>query len=310
MATAVIVVLTVGAWDAWQRYATASRLAAIAHASGYAFKSMHNLRLDRALTTRNYGLPDALTADARGPLQKARENGPPALRAAYEALQPLSFAGRDTLLPDMQRTMTTLFALQSESWEGLQKSKSARRETLAAEFQTTTTALLDTLDKISLALTIAAKNNDSFVDQMLLLKQIGWMVRFSAGDISVLISNGIAGQALPADFAQRFAGLLSRIETSWDALEQVHAGLDLPPKLTEAIATAKKTFFAADFTTLRANLFKTLLAGEKPTMTTVQWSTMSIERLDGLLAISERALDAAEEHAMALRANARNNLTI
>lgn len=32
MATAVIVVLAVGAWDAWQRYVTASRLAAIAHA--------------------------------------------------------------------------------------------------------------------------------------------------------------------------------------------------------------------------------------------------------------------------------------
>jgi methyl-accepting chemotaxis protein len=310
MATAVIVVLTVGAWDAWQRYATANRLAAIAHASGYAFKSMHNLRLDRSLTTRNYGMPDPLTADARPPLQKARENGPPALRATYEALQSVNFAGREALVPQLQREMTTLFALQTESWEGLQKPKSARREALIAEFTNITTSLLDTLDKISQAMTVAAKNNDAFVDQMLLLKQVGWMVRFSAGDLSVLISSGIASGQIPADFARKYGASVSRVETSWDAVEQVQSGLELPPKLVDALAMAKKNYFATDFIALRERLAKALQAGEKPELTTVQWSTMSIDRLDGLLAVSERALDAAEDRAIELRATARNNLTL
>ncbi len=234
-------------------------------------------------------MPDPLTADARPPLQKARENGPPALRATYEALQTVNFAGRDALIPQLQREMAALFALHTESWEGLQKPKSARRDALIAEFTTTTTALLDTLDKISQAMTIAAKNNDAFVDQMLLLKQVGWMVRFSAGDLSVLISSAIVSGQVPADFARKYGAMVSRVETSWDAVEQVQSGLELPPKLVEALAMAKKNYFSADFIALRERLAKALQAGEKPELTTVQWSTMSIDRLDGLLAVSERA---------------------
>ena len=47
-----VAVLANGAWDAWGAWGAASRLEKTAEVAGYAFRSMHNLRLDRSFTVR------------------------------------------------------------------------------------------------------------------------------------------------------------------------------------------------------------------------------------------------------------------
>ena len=52
LAMAVVVVLSLGAWNSWSRFAVINRITAVAETSGYLFTALHNLRVDRASTFR------------------------------------------------------------------------------------------------------------------------------------------------------------------------------------------------------------------------------------------------------------------
>ena len=60
LAAALTIVLSAGAWDAWRALGTDSLLAKIADASGYGFRALHNLRLDRSLSVRALNVEGAI----------------------------------------------------------------------------------------------------------------------------------------------------------------------------------------------------------------------------------------------------------
>ena len=62
----------------------------------------------------------------------------------------------------------------------------------------TTQGLLTTLDKLSGTLAATVNHQDPVIDQLLAIKQIAWLLRNTAGEASLLISNGLgAGKATP-----------------------------------------------------------------------------------------------------------------
>ena len=99
---------------------------------------------------------------------------------------------RKTLVPEFDRLFKTLTAQQKEFWEAMAKPKASRRPTLAKEYMETTQGLLDTLDKLSGTLAANVNHQDATIDQLLAIKQIAWLLRNTAGEASLLISNGLA----------------------------------------------------------------------------------------------------------------------
>ena len=85
-----------------------------------------------------------------------------------------------------------LTALQKEFWGEVAKPKASRRPTLAKEYMETTAGLLETLDKLSAALAANVNHQDAAIDQLLAIKQTAWLLRNTAGEASLLISNGSA----------------------------------------------------------------------------------------------------------------------
>jgi methyl-accepting chemotaxis protein len=59
--TIIIVALAAGAWTSWQRLGAVSRIGAVAEATSYMFTALHNLRVDRASTTRDLNADKQLT---------------------------------------------------------------------------------------------------------------------------------------------------------------------------------------------------------------------------------------------------------
>jgi len=49
----------------------------------------------------------------------------------------------------------------------------------------TATDLIKTLDQVSQQLAASVKHEDAFIDQMLAMRQLAWMVRNSGGDASL-----------------------------------------------------------------------------------------------------------------------------
>src|SRR4030095_13755043 len=84
LASAVIAVLGLGAWNSWDRLQTVNRISAVTEASAYLFTALHNLRLDRTFTARELNAETAAAAPNPQAVE-ARANAVPALKGAFEA---------------------------------------------------------------------------------------------------------------------------------------------------------------------------------------------------------------------------------
>ena len=310
MAVAVVVMLTLNAWDCWRRLSDASRIAVVADASGFAFKVLHNLRTDRATTFRELNSDQTMDPAIEKYVRGIRDSEMPALQSALGILESIDFADRATLLPELQREHKSMTALHAETWQAFTKPKAARREGLAKEYMDETARLLDTLDKVSARIFESVKGKDSFVDQMMTMKQLAWRVRNGGGDASLMVSNGLAAGRLPPDAREKYAGFVGGAEAIWAGLLDMAAGTQLPPRLTEAIANAKNIYFGNEYTGKRDSLFKQLLAGEKPAMTANEWTPFTVGNLARLLTVAEGTLDAAKDHAVAQRDAAMRDLIV
>ena len=69
---------------------------------------------------------------------------------------------------------------------------------MAKNFRQRTSSLLDTVDKVSSRLTGLIKLEDAFMDQMMEIKQLAWVLRNVGGDVSVMVSAALAGRPIPA----------------------------------------------------------------------------------------------------------------
>ena len=77
--------------------------------------------------------------------------------------------------------------------------KSARPPELAEAYGKEGDGLMDALDTWGTRLVKYISLQDPYVDQLLEIKQLAWAMRNSAGNMSLVVSNGISGIAPPPD---------------------------------------------------------------------------------------------------------------
>jgi methyl-accepting chemotaxis protein len=310
MALCMTALLSVTAWSSWGRLVMTSRILVVADASSGLFKAMHNLRSDRSTTNRNLTDDAPLSPDMQTYLRTTRDAELPAMRAAATALEGMEFQEHQTLRPDLNRLIQAFAALDAESWDALNKPKSARRPALGKEFMDNTAALLETLDKVSTRIAAAVNHDDPVIDQMLMIKQLAWLMRNTAGEASLLISNGLTFGNVGADFRQNFTKLAGGIETAWAAVRTVAAGAELQSDLTTAMAAAQIAYFDKEFIGIRDGLVNALAAGETPKMKANEWSPFSVKHMTSAVVVAERALDTARTYAAAQHNQAQRSLTL
>src|SRR5258708_2084188 len=232
------------------------------------------------------------------------------MSAALGQLPTIDFVDQKTLVPELDRLLKTLTAEHKEFWEAMSKPQASRRPELAKEYQETAGALLETLDKLSANLQAAANHQDPVIDQLLAIKQIAWLLRNTAGDGSVMISNGFAAGRVAPEARLTYAKFLGGAETAWTALELATSGMQLPPALSSAMAATKTAYFDPQYLALRERLLSALIAGEKPEMTANQFSPFTVGRLAAAVKVAEAALDAAMDHATAQNSAARLSVVL
>ncbi len=230
MAACVIILLATSAWQSWNTVDATSRIATIADASGQAFKALHNLRTDRSSSVRTLNTDATITPDMDKYIRRIQDAEMPALRAAIGILGSLEFPEKGALLPELSRLTESLTSLQSEFWDAVNKPKASRRAGLVKEYSDTTTAVINVLDKISNQLTAAINHANPVVDQLLSIKQMAWILRNTAGDASVLVSNGLSVGQVSGDAQLNYTKFVGGMDAAWSAVESSAAGMKLPSR--------------------------------------------------------------------------------
>jgi methyl-accepting chemotaxis protein len=308
MATITVLLLAFNAWDAWQRVGMAHRIVSVADASGNIFKAMHTLRSYRPGITRNLDAAAPIESDTAIYLHKLEDAEMPAVRTAAELAATIDFPEKSSLVPELQREIATLTDLQKEIWPALAKPKDQRRAGISKEVTDIGTTLLATLDKLSATLYQTVRHHDAFIDEMIEMKQLAWMVRTTGGDASLLISNSLmTGKMSPEDYL-KFIGNLGGMDATWAAVKELASDPSLPHSIADAVSASQGDFFSPDFAALRVRLVTALTSGEKPELTPNQWSPVTNGRAASLVGVATAALDAAKQHAEAERGRAEGEL--
>ena len=310
MATCMTALLCVSAWNSWERLTMTNRISVVADASSNLFRAMHNLRSDRSTTNRSLNDDAVLSPEMQQYLRATRDPELPAMRSAADLLASIEFPDQKTLLPELNRLIQAFTALEAESWDAVSKPKASRRPALGKEFMDNTAGLLDVLEKTSTRIAAAVNHNDPVIDQLLMIKQLAWLMRNTAGEASLLISNGIASGRAAPDLRQAYTKLVGGIESAWAALQIEAAASELPSGLVEAMAEAKTGYFDPQFLALRDRLVNALLTGEKPEMKANEWSPFSVKHMTSAVTVAERALDTAKDYALAQHSLAQRSLTL
>jgi len=300
MAACVIFLLASSAWQSWKSLEATSRISIIADASANAFKAMHNLRTDRSSSIRTLNGEGTINADMDKYIRRIHDAEMPATRATVTILAPVEFPEKDVLLQELSRQTESLATLQKEFWEAANKPKASRRPALVKEYTDATNAVLSVLDKISNKLAALVNHADPVVDQLLSIKQMAWILRNTAGDASVLVSNGLAVGKLSAEVQLNYTKFVGGMDAAWTALESSAAGMQLPPALASALVAAKAAYFDPEYMSLRDRLIAALAAGEKPELTATQWTPLTVDRMGSAVVVAERALDAAKDYGVSL----------
>jgi methyl-accepting chemotaxis protein len=310
MSAAVVVMLALNTWDAWDRLGRANRVASVAEASSYIFTALHNLRLDRSIGMRALNGAAPADAAARADLQKYRNGDLPNLKAAVAVLDSVDFPERATLLPTLAKATQTLAALHEETSVALGKPKAERSEALSPRFVAETSSLIELLDRLSSRLTASVKRQDAYIDQLLSLKQLAWAVRNFAGDGSVMISNGLSHIKLPDDAMEQYLSNVGKSVSAWVSLQDLAYGAPLPAKFTKAMELAQQEWFNPEMMKRAQNAMRAVATGAPTPETLPVWTPMVIGKLGSLLGIAEAALDGAKDYAAEQRRTAQWELVV
>ncbi len=293
-----LLVVAAWLWVTAADYQASERALRAVDVSGYAFKALLNQRTDRSTTIRTWNVAEPITPDVRAYVATLRDAEMPALRTTLELLATLEFTDRETLLPGLRRTVETLATLQAEYWAGIVQPRTARRANLAAEYGAAGLELQKSLERIAANLFAGIKDGNPFIVQMMQVKQLAWLARNYAGEASLLISNGLAAGRLAPDSRLLYASNTGGSDAVWAAIDDTVAGLQVSPAFTKALADARATFFATEYSAVRLRLIDALIAGTKPEMTVDQWSPYTVPRLGVMQDIAEAALGEARVRAM------------
>ena len=297
-------------WDGWGMLAASGRIQQVAAVSEDAFIAMLNIRTDRNSTPRAWRADVVASPLVRDYIKPIHGAEMAALARAVPILTGLDFDDKTRLLPELLRVQAKLTALQGEFWSGVDKPKSVRRPGLADEYLAAGLELQAVLEQISTKVFAAIRTSDAFVDQMLDLKALAWLVRDRAGEASLLISNGLVAGKLPPEARGKYDTHVGGSLAAWSAIEGQLGTIARSPAVNAVVADAKRVYFAADYTATKERLLTGLLAGAAVDMTADQWSPYTVSKLSAMQVVASAALTEARQHAAGQQASAQWSLVI
>jgi methyl-accepting chemotaxis protein len=308
LATAVIIVLALGAWDSRGRLNVATRMVHVADASSSLFSALRDLRNDRSTTVRD------LQADKQGDvipmLREAREAELTALNAALVALREDDLGQGNSGVPALDQALKRQVVLHRETAAAFAQPKASRRPGLVQETLDSANALMALIDKLSMELAVIVKLDDVFVSQLLEIKQQAWVTRNTAGDANLILLNGVGGMPMAADAATKYNNNIVRADAAWTTLAGIATGLPLSPALTAAMQKAKKDYFNPEHAAIGQKTLKGLVAGEKTPYDQAAWNNLALPPLANILNVAFVSLQNVKDYAVDMRASAQFRLSV
>ena len=291
-----VAALALPTWSSVQQKRQAAQEVAVARAGQDVFTALQYLRPERGSVQAALGAPQPAEAAFLASIERGRAKAAPALDAVLRACVALRCAVDDPQLDGLRQSAAALRAARREADAAIRQPLAERPAGLRDAWFKTASDMATRLDRLSAALTERVRLVDGPIAELMELKQLGWLVRDTAGLQRNIYSDAINTEALPVAAQLQISLDQGRIEAAWGALRELTARHGVPGAVTAAVLAANDTWFG-NIDKLRRTIQATVLAGQPPPVSLTDWLRISTAALDSLIAVPNTAVAATELYA-------------
>jgi methyl-accepting chemotaxis protein len=298
----------VSVWQSWAKLSQESRVIDVAIAGRQLFDALQYVRPERGPT--RVALEATAPADPKLIAQFAalRAKSVPSIAATLELCAKVVCADGNEV-DKIKQAAAKVAALRPEVDAALKLPLAERPAGIAKTWNTAATALVDELERVSLALTDKIRMIDPEIAELVGIKEAAWMTRDGIGLERTLLQGAMGSKKLSADTRVKMAALLSRADAGWQNVKMLSSRPGVPTRVTKAIEDARHVLFDQYFKT-RGQIEKALLDGTEPPITETDLVNISNAALERIVDICTAAFDEILGHAGRQLATARIDLTV
>jgi signal transduction histidine kinase len=309
MATALVATFAIIAFLAYERMHTADRVLVSADVSRDLFMAMQALMVERGTENTALLTPvviDKVTADTVTTLRGQSEK---ALNEALTRLSSARLGGTEAAVAAIKAAHDHYAELRQQADAAVRQPFDQRPPGLAVTWVADGGKLVNAINALSDVLASDVAQADTFIAEMMKIKQLAWTMRDAGGLDRLLIGAAIAKKSLPPEIREQTIALGGQVDAAWRTIQDDARLQNLPPALNDAIATAKRAYFG----TVRANhkiIVDALSVGQSPGAAGEQWIAIPNNDLVPLISIANTAFNLTADHAGTDAAAARRDFII
>jgi methyl-accepting chemotaxis protein len=297
MAIVLVATFASSAEQAWEGRLAAERVLSVVSVSRDLFQAMPNLRVERGTVNTALATPDVISRDVQNDIAALRAKSSTALESGIAKLQPLSLADKQRWIGELRNGREAIEKLRQQVDSAVLQPKAERPADLSKSWIAAVGKLVEAIDGLSESLSDEIEASDPFINDMMAIKQLAWILRDAAGTDRLMIGAGIAGgNGLTIEQQKQLAVLQGRIEAAWRAIEEDTRSQRMPAKLKAAVEAARATYFK-QLAEKRNDIVADLVAGKPPSASGAEWVNLSNPGLASLINVAYVAFDITEEFA-------------
>jgi signal transduction histidine kinase len=309
MAIALVATFAVIAVFAYERMRTADRVLVSADVSRDLFMAMQALMVERGSENTALLTLKPIDTQTAGTIAALRGRSEQSLNAALARLSDSNLPGTGAAVAAIRANHDHYTDLRRQADAAVRQPFDQRPRGLAATWVADGGKLVDALNALSDVLAANVAHADTFIAEMMKMKQLGWTMRDAGGLDRLVLGGAVAKQSLLPEMREQTVALSGQVDAAWRTIQDDARLQSLPPALNNAIALAKSSYFG----TVRANhklIVEALAAGQSTGAAGVQWIDARNDFLAPLINVANTAFDLTADHADTAAVAARRDFAI
>jgi methyl-accepting chemotaxis protein len=297
-------------WQDLQQRAESEMIVRHARAANAIFAALQNLRTERGPTRTTLEAGDPASANFILITAALRAKSRPALEAVLEQCAVIDCAGRESdIFAGLRGSIDRLTVIRNEVDTALPVAFSQRRSNVGNDFNAAITDLIDRLERMSKVVGEKVRMADAETAELIEIKELAWLARDGVGLERTALIDGLNAKSLSPAIQKKANDLRARAEVTWTMVRELTARPGVPVQVVDAANVAQVEAFEK-YEQLRAALYIALTTEQTPPASREQLIERSNVALDFLMEVSNSAMLAAEQHAVAKEARASRSLIV
>jgi methyl-accepting chemotaxis protein len=284
-----------GVLRAWTEATKWARVEQLAQANIQLFAALQNVRQERGPTRVALESAAAAAPELIGQFEALRRKSAPAIEVILATCGRIECAdGRE--VTTIREASDKVVAVRQEVDRALRQPLAERRAGIAKYWNAAATALVDELERVSVALSGKLRMIDPAIAELVAFKEAAYVTRDGIGLERNYIQTMIDTRKINPDGRLKMMLLRGKGEAGWHLVQLLAARRGVPAPVTAAIKTTQSEVFGSYVKTRNA-IEKAVAEGREPPVSEADLIRVSNSALNVIVGICDAALDAILTHA-------------